>query len=79
MNRTRRKNHNNTFNGIKNGAEKTGWKNRKMKPCPSYKECLWEFVLNERQAAINDLSEMVKKSVFERIDKVGKGIACQLP
>jgi len=41
------------------------------------------FILNEyqeltnisRQTATIDLSEMVKKNVFERIGKVGKGIA----
>jgi len=32
-----------------------------------------------RQMATIDLSEMVKKSVFERIGKAGKGIAYQLP
>jgi ATP-dependent DNA helicase RecG len=32
-----------------------------------------------RQMATIDLSEMVKKSVFKRIGKAGKGIAYQLP
>ena len=32
-----------------------------------------------RQMATIDLSEMVKKNVFERIGKAGKGIAYQLP
>ncbi len=32
-----------------------------------------------RQTATIDLSEMVKKNVFERIGKAGKGIAYQLP
>ena len=32
-----------------------------------------------RQMATIDLSEMVTKSVFERIGKAGKGIAYQLP
>jgi ATP-dependent DNA helicase RecG len=32
-----------------------------------------------RQMATIDLSEMVKKSVFERIGKAGKGIAYQMP
>ena len=38
-----------------------------------------ELTNMSRQTATIDLSEMVKKSVFERIGKAGKGIAYQLP
>jgi len=38
-----------------------------------------EWTNISRQTATIDLSEMVKKSVFERIGKAGKGIAYQLP
>ena len=38
-----------------------------------------ELTNMSRQTATIDLSEMVKKNIFERIGKAGKGIAYQLP
>jgi len=47
-------------------------------PEPYFKK-YQELTNISRQTATINLSEMVKKNVFKRIGKAGKGIAYQLP
>jgi len=50
-------------------------------PEPHFEEYQSGFLVEFRKNIYTkiDLSEMVKKSTFDRIGKAGKGIVCQLP